>query len=162
MHDTKKHALTVNHPWLPMWQVHDMNHLLPVQEGWLSSSGSLSAKDPDTLEVSFDKFWVDFGSTKLRPTLAEGDTPLLMGLPKAAVSACYNQHSLLKLGDPTRTQSLIRLRSAGLKWTQWTQLHLLVWEIKPACLLSVKAMQLPVRQCATLCRRLKDRGCRRL
>ncbi|CAL5222887.1 g5315 [Coccomyxa viridis] len=44
-----------------------------IQEGWLSSSGTLLAKDPNTVEVSFDKFWVDFGSTKLRPTLAEGD-----------------------------------------------------------------------------------------
>ena len=52
--------------------VHDMNPLQLVQEGWLSSSGSLIAKDPDTVEVSFDKFWVDFGSTKLRPTLGEG------------------------------------------------------------------------------------------
>ena len=44
-----------------------------LQEGWLSSSGSLQAKDAGTVELAFDKFWADFGSSKLRASLSEGD-----------------------------------------------------------------------------------------
>ena len=43
-----------------------------MQEGWLSSSGSLQAKDAGTVKVAFNRFWVDFGSSKLRATLPEG------------------------------------------------------------------------------------------
>ena len=44
-----------------------------MQEGWLSASGTLRAKDASTLELIFDKFWVDSGSTSLRPTLTKGE-----------------------------------------------------------------------------------------
>ena len=47
--------------------------VLCAQEGWLSSSGSLQAKDAGTVEVAFNKFWVDFGSSKLRAKVSEGE-----------------------------------------------------------------------------------------
>ena len=65
--------------------------LLSVQEGWLSSSGTLLAKDLNTVEVSFDKFWVDFGSTKLRPTLAEGAAPLFSNSCTTASSLRFQE-----------------------------------------------------------------------
>ncbi|MEW5318229.1 MAG: hypothetical protein WDW38_009467 [Sanguina aurantia] len=40
--------------------------------GWLSASGGLAAKDDDTVELHFDKFWIDGGADGLRPTLTEG------------------------------------------------------------------------------------------
>lgn len=46
--------------------------LLLVQEGWLSSSGRLFSNAADTVEVAFDRFWVDLGSTKLRHSGREG------------------------------------------------------------------------------------------
>ena len=52
------------------------SRLLAIQEGWLSSSGTLLAKDSGTVEVNFDNFWVDFGSTKLRVNPAKGAKPV--------------------------------------------------------------------------------------
>lgn len=39
------------------------------QEGWLSASGTLEASDPDTVQVKFNRFWVDFGVNNLRKEL---------------------------------------------------------------------------------------------
>ena len=36
------------------------------KEGWLSASGRVEASGSNTLQVLFDRFWIDFGSTKLR------------------------------------------------------------------------------------------------
>ena len=36
------------------------------REGWLSASGTIEASGTNTLQVLFDKFWVDFGPTNLR------------------------------------------------------------------------------------------------
>ena len=38
----------------------------------MSSSGRLFSRGADTVEVAFDKFWIDVGSTSLRPTFLEG------------------------------------------------------------------------------------------
>lgn len=56
-----------------------------AQEGWLSSSGRLFSNEADTVEVAFDKFWLDIGSTKLRDSGPEG----LAGV-KGAVDAAVN------------------------------------------------------------------------
>jgi len=48
------------------------------KEGWLSASGTLEASGTNTLQIHFDKFWVDFGSG-LRTELQEGDLPCLPG-----------------------------------------------------------------------------------
>jgi len=42
------------------------------KEGWLSASGTLEASGTNTLQIHFDKFWVDFGSG-LRTELQEGE-----------------------------------------------------------------------------------------
>ena len=64
--------LTVMRPALRV-QAIEPHSVSCLQEGWLSSSGSLQAKDAGTVEVAFNKFWVDFGSSKLRATLSEGE-----------------------------------------------------------------------------------------
>ena len=64
-----------------------------MQEGWLSASGTLRAKDASTLELSFDKFWVDFGSTSLRPTLTEGERMPYFACKKTLVAALLSCHS---------------------------------------------------------------------
>jgi hypothetical protein len=43
-----------------------------LQEGWLSASGRLFSRNDDTVEIAFDTFWLDVGSTKLRPHFASG------------------------------------------------------------------------------------------
>ncbi|CAL8471769.1 g11311 [Coccomyxa elongata] len=58
-----------------------------VQEGWLSSSGRLFSNAADTVEVAFDKFWVDIGSTKLRHSGTEGSSSGMKGAVDAAVNA---------------------------------------------------------------------------
>ena len=40
------------------------------KEGWLSASGTVEASGTNTLQVLFDKFWIDFGSNKLREELS--------------------------------------------------------------------------------------------
>ena len=65
-------------------------HFMSKQEGWLSSSGRLFSRGPNTVELAFDKFWVDVGSISLRPTLTAGTASLqitLHGLP-ACLPAC--------------------------------------------------------------------------
>ncbi|KAL6763486.1 hypothetical protein V8C86DRAFT_2496193 [Haematococcus lacustris] len=41
-----------------------------VNAGWLSASGSMRPKFDAAVEVNFDKFWVDLGPDKLRPSLS--------------------------------------------------------------------------------------------
>lgn len=44
------------------------------REGWLSASGTIEASGTNTLQVLFDKFWIDFGSTKFREEMS-GTSP---------------------------------------------------------------------------------------
>ena len=39
------------------------------KEGWLSASGSVEASGTNTLQILFDKFWIDFGISNLREEL---------------------------------------------------------------------------------------------
>ena len=36
------------------------------KEGWLSASGTISASSSSTLQLKFDRFWLDIGNTSLR------------------------------------------------------------------------------------------------
>ncbi len=55
---------------LPCTALHGpANRCTVLQEGWLSASGRLMPAGSDAVEVAFDRFWVDFGSTALRPSL---------------------------------------------------------------------------------------------
>lgn len=40
-------------------------------QGWLSAAGTLKPKDDDSVIITFNQFWVDFGADKLRPYLSE-------------------------------------------------------------------------------------------
>ncbi|KAG2434107.1 hypothetical protein HXX76_007834 [Chlamydomonas incerta] len=40
-----------------------------VGDGWLSAGGTMARKYDDAVEVSFDRFWVDFGADSLRADL---------------------------------------------------------------------------------------------
>ncbi len=48
-----------------------MGYKLPfgLGRGWLSASGSLTPKSEDSLELHFDRFWVDRGGSPLRDTI---------------------------------------------------------------------------------------------
>ena len=48
------------------------------KEGWLSASGTIEASGTNTLQIHFDRFWVDFGNN-LRPELNKGRLPLRRG-----------------------------------------------------------------------------------
>lgn len=57
---------------LPCIAVHGPAHMCTApQEGWLSASGRLMPAGSDAVEVAFDRFWVDLGSTALRPSLGD-------------------------------------------------------------------------------------------
>jgi len=43
------------------------------KEGWLSASGTMEASGSNTLQIHFDKFWVDFGSQSLREEHGQGE-----------------------------------------------------------------------------------------
>jgi len=51
----------------------NVKYKLPIGggDGWLSASGSLTALGRDSLTLHFDRFWVDRGSTPLRPIISQ-------------------------------------------------------------------------------------------
>ncbi|KAK9843722.1 hypothetical protein WJX81_003629 [Elliptochloris bilobata] len=73
-----------------------------AQEGWLSASGRLKpAISNDVVEVAFDKFWVDFGSNSLRPSLgSEGALDRVVGaLGRAGFFSHFAVFPVLYLDD---------------------------------------------------------------
>ena len=51
-----------------------------LREGWLSASGTLVVSDANTVQVKFDRFWVDTSATGLRQELR--------GTPHPHLSVC--------------------------------------------------------------------------
>lgn len=46
------------------------------KEGWLSASGTMEASGTNTLQIHFDKFWLDFGNANLRTELPGTHSPV--------------------------------------------------------------------------------------
>lgn len=67
------------------------------KEGWLSASGIVEATGTNTLQILFDKYWVDFGATKLRQEL--GGIDQRINLPRIAKSI-FSSHCQAAFKEP--------------------------------------------------------------
>jgi len=74
---------------LPCIATHGPAHMCTaLQEGWLSASGRLMPAGSDAVEVAFDRFWVDLGSTALRPTLGDPAFSAVRTSPSPVLQPC--------------------------------------------------------------------------